>query len=76
MDLEPLGIVPPDSDGQPGRDATVQRIEALLEDAKIEEAIAAAEEALAKGDGNPIDLTFLLGDAYLGLGRAKEAEAQ
>ena len=76
MDLEPLGIVPPDSDGQPGRDATVQRIEALLEDDKIEEAIAAAEEALAKGDGNPIDLTFLLGDAYLGLGRAKDAEAQ
>jgi predicted Zn-dependent protease with MMP-like domain len=76
MDLEPLGIVPPDSDGQPGRDATVQRIEALLEDDKIEEAIAAAEEALAKGDGNPIDLSFLLGDAYLGLGRAKDAEAQ
>ena len=76
MDLEPLGIEPPDSDGQPGRDATVQRIEALLEDDKIEEAIAAAEEALAKGDGNPIDLTFLLGDAYLGLGRAKDAEAQ
>jgi predicted Zn-dependent protease with MMP-like domain len=76
MDLEPLGIVPPDSDGQPGRDPIVQRIEALLDEDKLEEAIDAAQDALAAGEGNPIDLTFLLGDAYLGLGRAKEAEAQ
>lgn len=76
MDLEPLGIVPPDSDGQPGRDEVVQRVEALLEEDKLEEAIEAAQDALAAGEGNAIDLTFLLGDAYLGMGKAKEAEAQ
>lgn len=76
MDLEPLGIVPPDDEGAPGRDPIVQRIEALLDEDKLEEAIEAAEDALAAGEGNPIDLTFLLGDACLGLGRAKDAEAR
>lgn len=75
MDLEPLGIVPPDDDGQPGRDPVMQRIEALLDDDKLEEALAAIEEARANGEGNPLDLMFLRGDACLGLGRAAEAEA-
>lgn len=76
MDLEPPGIVPPDSDGQPGRDPVVQRIEALLDEDKLEEGLEAIQEALAAGQGNVLDLTFLLGDTYLGLGRAAEAESQ
>jgi predicted Zn-dependent protease with MMP-like domain len=76
MDLEPLGIVPPDSDGEPGRDPVVQEIEALLDDDKLEEGIAAIQDALATGRGNALDLKFLLGDAYLALGRPKDAEPQ
>lgn len=76
MDLDPPGIVAPDTDGQPGRDPVLQRIEALLEEDKIEEGIAAIEAALAAGESNTLDLTFLLGDAYLALGRAADAEAQ
>ena len=76
MDLEPAGIVPPDHDSVVGRDPVVQRIEAMLEADRIEEAIEAIAAARAKGEGNPVDLTFLLGDAYLGLGRAAEAEPQ
>ena len=76
MDLEPLGIVPPDDDRQSGRDPAVQHIESLLDDGKLDEAVAAIQEALAKGDGNALDLAFLLGDAYLGLGRAADAEVQ
>jgi predicted Zn-dependent protease with MMP-like domain len=76
MDLEPLGIVPPDSDGHVGRDPVVQQIEKLLDEDQLEDAIEAIQAALAKGQGNVLDLTFLLGDAYLGLGRAKDAEPQ
>ncbi|MCU0863983.1 MAG: metallopeptidase family protein [Planctomycetes bacterium] len=76
MDLEPLGIVPPDSDGQVGRDPVVQQIEELLDADRLEEALAAIEAAIEKGQGNPLDLTFLLGDTYLGLGRAADAEQQ
>ena len=32
MDLEPVGIVPPDVDGQLGRDPVIARIEALLDE--------------------------------------------
>ncbi len=74
MDLEPLGIVPPDDDGQPGRDPVMQRIEELLDEDKMEEALAAIDEALADGQGNAVDLQFLRGDACIGLGRAAEAE--
>lgn len=76
MDLEPLGIVPPDSDGQPGRDPVVQNIEALLDADKLEEGLEAIQSAIASGQGNPLDLAFLLGDAYLALGRAADAERQ
>ena len=76
MDLEPLGIVPPDSDGQVGRDPVVQQIEELLDADRLEEALTAIETAIEKGQGNPLDLTFLLGDTYLGLGRAADAERQ
>jgi predicted Zn-dependent protease with MMP-like domain len=76
MDLEPEGIVAPDTDGQPGRDPVVQRIEAMLDEDQLEEALEAIQDALAKGEGNRLDLTFLLGDTYLGLGRAVDAEAQ
>lgn len=69
-----MGIVPPDGDGQPGRDPVVQRIEALLDEDKLEEGLAAIQEALASGVGNPLDLTFLLGDTNLALGRPVEAE--
>jgi hypothetical protein len=76
MDLDPLGIVPPDSDGQPGRDPVVQRIETLLDEDKLDEGLEAIQEALAKGEGNALDLTFLLGDTYLALGRPADAETQ
>ena len=76
MDLEPVGIVPPDVDGVPGRDPVVQRIEAMLDQDELEAAIEAIQDALAKGEGNALDLTYLLGDAYLGLGRAADAEVQ
>ncbi len=76
MDLEPLGIVPPDSDGQAGRDPVVQDIEALLDADRLEEGLAAIQAALASGQGNGLDLTFLMGDTYLGMGRAAEAEVQ
>lgn len=76
MDLEPQGIVPPDDDVLSGRDPVVQRVEALLDEDKLDEAREAIEEALAKGEGNPLDLAFLLGDTYLGLGRPVEAETQ
>jgi len=76
MDLEPQGVVPPDSDGQPGRDPVVQRIEALLDDDKLDEGLEAIQEALAAGEGNALDLTFLLGDTYLALGRPADAETQ
>lgn len=76
MDLEPVGIVPPDTDGQVGRDPVVQNIEAMLDEDRLEEALEAIAAAQASGQGNPLDLTFLLGDAYLGLGRAADAEQQ
>ena len=76
MDLEPLGIVPPDVDANIGRDPVAQRIETLLDEDRLDEAIAAIEAAMEKGEGNQLDLTFLLGDAYLGLGKAVMAEAQ
>lgn len=76
MDLEPQGVVPPDDDVLSGRDPVVQRIEALLDEDKLEEAREAIEDALAKGEGNALDLTFLLGDTYLGLARPADAEAQ
>lgn len=74
MDLEPDGIVPPDTDASAGNAAELQRIEAMLEDGRIEEALAAIDAALAAGDANALDLTFLRGDACLGLGRARDAE--
>lgn len=76
MDLEPTGIVPPDTDGQPGRDPVVQRIEALLDEDRLEEALSAIREAMAAGQGNRMDLQFLLGDTYLALGRPVDAEPQ
>lgn len=76
MELEPDGIVPPDVDGRVGRDPIVQRIEAMLDEERFDEALTAIEAALAAGDGNQLDLTFLLGDTYLSVGRAAEAERQ
>jgi predicted Zn-dependent protease with MMP-like domain len=76
MDLEPEGIVPPDSDGLVGRDPVVQQIEELLDEDRLDEALVAIQAAMERGQGNPIDLTFLLGDTYLGLGRAVDAERQ
>lgn len=76
MDLEPEGIVPPDTDQLAGRDPTVVEIEALLDQDRPEDALEAIDRALAEGRGNPIDLEFLAGDACLALGRAREAEAR
>lgn len=74
MDLEPTGIVPPDTDLQAGRDPAVVKIEAILDAERYEDALQAIEQALREGEGNPLDLQFLAGDALLALGRAAEAE--
>lgn len=76
MELEPEGIVSADADGRSSRDPVVQEIEAMLDEDRHEEALAAIQQALARGDGNPLDLTFLLGDTYLAMGRAADAEKQ
>ena len=75
MDLEPDGIVAPDTDASVGDTSELQRIEAMLEDGRAEEALAAIDAALAAGAVNALDLTFLRGDASLALGRARDAEA-
>jgi predicted Zn-dependent protease with MMP-like domain len=76
MELEPEGIVPPDADVKAGQDPVVKEIEAMLDEERFEEALEAIHGAMAEGRGNQLDLTFLLGDAYLALGRAAEAEQQ
>jgi predicted Zn-dependent protease with MMP-like domain len=76
MELEPEGVVPADAESRGGRDPVVQDIEAMLDEDRLDEALEAIHAALARGDGNPLDLTFLLGDTYLAMGRAPDAEAQ
>jgi predicted Zn-dependent protease with MMP-like domain len=76
MELEPEGIVPPDVEGSVGRDPVVHGIEAMLDEGRFEEALDAIREAMAQGRGNMLDLTFLLGDAYMSLGRAADAERE
>lgn len=76
MDLEPDGVVPPDTDVVVGNDPAIRGIERLLETGKIEEGLRAIDAAIAAGHGNAADLTFLRGDACLGLGRAREAERE
>jgi predicted Zn-dependent protease with MMP-like domain len=76
MDLDPLGIVPPDDDATVLRDPSIVEIEELIQADRLEEAVERIQAALTEGRRNPIDLRFLLGDAYLGMGKAKEAEAE
>lgn len=76
MELEPRGIIPPDDDPVLGRDPVVARVESALDAGKDEEALALAEAALAKGEGNRLDLLYLAGDALLAIGRPVEAEAR
>jgi predicted Zn-dependent protease with MMP-like domain len=76
MEIEPEGIVPPDTDVQAGRDPVVAGIEQMLEEERYEEALEAIEAALDEGRGNQLDLTFLAGDALLALGRAVDAETK
>lgn len=76
MDLEPEGIVSPDTDIVIGNDPAVREIELLLEQGKIDEAIVAIDMAIESGQGIESDLLYLRGDACLGLGRAREAERQ
>lgn len=76
MDLDPIGIVPPETEDGVGGEPFVAEIEQMIAADRLEEAVAALEAALAEGRGNPIDLQFLLGDALLGMGKAKEAEVQ
>lgn len=76
MELEPDGIVPADSDAGGGRDPVVHGIEEMLDEGRVDEALEAIQSALARGEGNPLDLTFLLGDAYLAMGRPADAEGQ
>jgi len=74
MDLEPEGIVPPDTDQAVGLDPVVRNIEELMAAGKLEEALDAIDEAARAGQANLVDLAFLRGDACLGLGMAREAE--
>ena len=76
MDLEPEGIVAPDVDEGVGADPVVRKIEQLLGDGRLEDAVAAIDEAVRSGRGIEADLVFLRGDACLGMGRAAEAEVQ
>ena len=76
MDIEPEGVVSPDIDEGVGSDPAVREIEQLLADGKLEEALAAIDAAAAGGRGIATDLTFLRGDAFLGMGMAREAEQQ
>ncbi|MEC8251670.1 MAG: metallopeptidase family protein, partial [Planctomycetota bacterium] len=76
MDIEPEGVVPPDIDDGVGADPVIREIEQLLADGKLEDGLAAIAAAAAAGRGIATDLTFLRGDAYLGLGMPREAEQQ
>jgi len=76
MDLEPEGIVPPDTDKGVGADPVVRDIEQMLADGKLEQGLAAIDAAIRDGHGIESDLQFLRGDAYLGLGMPREAEVQ
>lgn len=76
MDLEPEGIVPPDTDVVVGNDPVIREIEKLLESGRLGVALAAIDRAIADGRGNRSDLTFLRGDCCLGLGHAVAAEKQ
>ncbi|MCA8964102.1 MAG: metallopeptidase family protein [Planctomycetes bacterium] len=76
MELEPEGIVPPDDDAKGGGDGVTQQIEALLDEDRCEEALRLIGEAVAAGKGNPLDLAFLAGDAYMAMGQARRAEAK
>jgi len=75
MELEPDGIVPPDTDLQAGREPVLVEIENLLDDGKIEAAQQAIEAARKQGLANSLDLDFLSGDACLAIGQVREAEA-
>lgn len=75
MELEPEGIVPPDTDLQAGRDPVVAGIEALLDEGEFEQALQAIEAARQQGLANSLDLDFLSGDACLAIGQVREAEA-
>ncbi|HEB54602.1 MAG TPA: tetratricopeptide repeat protein [bacterium] len=74
MDLEPEGVVPADTDEVVGDDPVILEIEELLTRGDLERALSAIDEARERRVGKAIDLTFLRGDACLGLGRAVEAE--
>ena len=76
MDIEPAGIVPPEIDEGIGADPAVREIEELLADGRLEDALEAIDAAIRDGRGIATDLAFLRGDAYLGLGMAREAEQQ
>jgi predicted Zn-dependent protease with MMP-like domain len=76
MELEPDGIVPPDVEITAGRDPVLLEIELMLDEGRFDDALEAIHGALAGGQSSALDLTFLLGDTYLSLGRASEAEQQ
>lgn len=76
MDLEPEGIVAPDTDVVVGSDPAVRDIEKMLAEGRLTEALQAIDQAIASGSGNAADLAFLRGDCCLGLGLAVEAEKQ
>lgn len=76
MELEPEGILPAEPDPDAGRSPVIVRIEELLDAERYEEAIEAVGAARGCGEGNVLDLTYLAGDAWLALGRGREAESE
>lgn len=74
MELEPEGIAPPSADADERIGVAIREIEALIDDERFEDALAAIDRATASGAGNELDLAYLAGDAWLAMGRAREAE--
>ena len=74
MDLEPEGIVPPDTDEVAGASPEIREIEELVADGRLDEALARVDAAMADDGADDADLHFLRGDICLGLGMAREAE--
>lgn len=73
MDLAPEGVVPAD-DPEADAVACTRPIEAMVDEGRFEDALVAIDAACRSGQGNPLDLLFLRGDAHLGMGNGAAAE--
>ncbi|MFM1873415.1 MAG: hypothetical protein RL398_2837 [Planctomycetota bacterium] len=76
MELEPEGVVPPANEEATGSDSVLSGVEDLLDEQQFEAALDEIAKLRAKGVGNAIDLAFLAGDAWIGLGQGRAAEVE